>query len=76
MSTMSMTEAARMLKVHENRVAKLIHEGALPAAKVGRAWVLLERDVLAFVELQIAQQTAQRLGVPTTRRRRAMSRAA
>jgi len=62
MSTVNITEAATILKVHEKTVADLIHAGAFPAAKVGRAWVMMEKDVLKYVENQIINQTAQRLG--------------
>lgn len=51
----------------------MIRNGVLPAAKIGRAWVMLQRDVPAYVEQQIIKQTAERLGVPIgrgTRRRR------
>lgn len=68
MSTLNTTEAASVLKVHPKTVEDLIHSGAIPAAKVGRAWVMMERDVLSYVEKQIINQTAARLG--TTLRRR------
>lgn len=76
MSTLNTTEAAKALKVHENRVLKLIDDGEIPAAKIGRAWVMLERDVLQYLENQILKQTAQRLRKPTKAGRPAMSRAA
>lgn len=62
MTTCNITEAARLLKVHEETVAEMIRECKLPAAKVGRAWVMLERDVLDYIEQQIRRQTAERLG--------------
>lgn len=65
MSTLNTTEAAGVLKIHENRVLKLIGDGEIPAAKVGRAWVMLERDVMQYVENQILQQTAERMRRPT-----------
>ena len=58
-----------MLNVHPNTIFKLIDVGALPAAKIGRAWVFLERDVLAYVENQIVRQTAERMGGQPIRRR-------
>lgn len=75
MSTCNVPQAAKILKVHENRVMQLIDRGELPAAKIGRAWVMLERDVLSYVERQIAEQTACRLGVPTKAARQGRSRA-
>jgi excisionase family DNA binding protein len=75
-STCNVPEAASLLKIHENRVLKLIDRGDLPAAKIGRAWVMMERDVIAFAERQIAEQTACRLGVPTKAVQRGRSRVA
>lgn len=62
MTTCNITEAARLLKVHEETVAELIRQHKLPAAKIGRAWVMLERDVMDYIERQIQLQTAERLG--------------
>ena len=60
MSTVNTTRAAELLCVHPKTVEQLIHDGTLPAGKVGRAWVLMERDVLAYVEAQIVAQTQSR----------------
>ena len=70
MDTLNVTEAASVLKVHPNTVFKLVEAGAIPAAKVGRAYVMLHRDVMAYVENQIIRQTAERMGGQPIRRRR------
>ena len=70
MDTLNITQAADMLRVHPNTAFKLIESGALPAARIGRAYVLLHRDVLAYVEQQIVTQTAQRMGGQPIRRGR------
>ena len=77
MTTCNITEAARLLKVHEETVAEMIRECKIPAAKVGRAWVMLERDVLDYIEQQIRRQTAERLGrtSPQVRRQRRTAQA-
>lgn len=75
MSTLNTREAAKVMKIHENSVLKLIDNGEIPAAKVGRAWVMMERDVLQYVENQIVRQTAQRMRSPTKAGRQATSRA-
>lgn len=62
--TLNTIEAAELLKVHPKTVEELIHSGAIPAAKIGRAWVMLTADVLAFVEREIVKQTAARLRAP------------
>lgn len=72
MTTCNITEAARLLKVHEETVAEMIRECKIPAAKVGRARVMLERDVIDYIEQQIRRQTAERLGRTSPPARRAV----
>ena len=43
---LSTVEAAKLLGVSSIRVRNLIYDGALPAQKVGRSWVLREEDVM------------------------------
>ncbi len=59
--TVSVKEAAELLKVHPQRVLDLIALCAIPAAKIGRAYVMRTKDVLAFVENQVISQTAERM---------------
>ena len=66
--TLSTAEAARLLKVHAKTVIELIVGGDIPAARIGKGYVMLRRDVLALVERRIASDTAQRLGVAMQRR--------
>ncbi len=67
--TVNISEAAELLKVHPKTVLDLIAAGAIPAGLIGRAYVMMTKDVLAYVEGQIARQTAERLGTPGRRRR-------
>ncbi len=60
--TVDAREAAHMLKVHYETVLDLIAQGTLPAAKVGRAYVLMTQDVIDYVQEAINQQTARRMG--------------
>ena len=69
--TVDVKGAADLMKVHPETVKELIASCALAAAKVGRAYVLLRRDVLAHVEREVVNQTAQRLGQPKRRHRAA-----
>lgn len=76
--TLDVPGAAGMLKIHPKTVLDLISAGALPAAKVGRSYVLLTSDVLRHLENQIVRQTAARLGEgkkpqPASRARRPMT---
>lgn len=70
MSTVDIEGAANLMKVHPKTVLDLIRAGALRAARIGRAYVLLEQDVLAHVESEIIKQTAVRMGGQPIRRRR------
>lgn len=79
--TMGLAEAAETLKIHPHSLEKLIRSGEIAAGKVGRAYVLMTRDVLAYAEKIIINQTADRLrNRPTralsTNRRRVGSRSA
>jgi excisionase family DNA binding protein len=40
--------AATLLGVDRDRVLRLIHEGHLPAVKLGRDWIIAERDARAM----------------------------
>lgn len=59
--TVDINGAADLLKIHPKTVLDLIGTGELPAARVGRAYVLLTRDVIDHVQRQIISQTAERL---------------
>ena len=64
MKTVDLKGAAEILKVHPKTVSDLIASGAIPAARIGRAYVMLEKDVLDFVEQAIVRQTAVRMRTP------------
>ena len=79
--TMNITEAADTLKIHPHSLEKIIRAGDIPAGRVGRAYVLMTRDVLAYAERIIIDQTAGRINASATRadrkgRSRASSRSA
>jgi excisionase family DNA binding protein len=68
--TVDVRGAADLMKVHPKTVLDLIGAGALPAGRVGRAYVLLTKDVLAHVERVIVRDTADRMVIPGRRVRR------
>lgn len=45
MTLLTITQAARMLDLSRERVQQLIWTGILPATKVGRFWVVREKDL-------------------------------
>lgn len=63
--TLTIVEAADILKVHPNTVQDLISKGHLPSAKIGRAHVIMTHHVVAYIEAQVTQQTNVRMGAPT-----------
>lgn len=65
MDTLNIQQAADVLKVHPKTVEDLIRDGTLPAAKIGRAWVMMTAHVMKYLENEIIQQTAARRGIPT-----------
>ena len=67
--TTDLKGAADMLKVHPKTALDLIQSGALPAGKIGRAYVLLVKDVLAYIENRIIAQTAERMRQPARRKK-------
>jgi excisionase family DNA binding protein len=69
--TVDIYGAAELMKIHPKTVLDKIGSGELPAARVGRAYVLLTSDVLAHIQQAIARQTAERLGAPARHQRRA-----
>lgn len=66
MRTFALLECADFLKVDRNKVLKLAGRGELPGAKIGRAWVFLEDDVVTYLRKNIQEQTAARLEITST----------
>lgn len=59
--TLDVLGAADVLKVHPQSVLDLIAECAIPAGKVGRSYVMMTKDVLAYAEKIIIDETAKRM---------------
>ena len=66
-ATVDINGAADLMKIHPKSVLHLISSGIIPAARVGRSYVLLHKDVMIFIEDQVIRQTAERLGSPGRR---------
>ena len=52
MPTLTLDEAAALLKTSPDTVSDCVHNRGLPAAKVGRAFVLVEADVIDWLRGQ------------------------
>jgi len=56
MNTLTLVQAAALLKVHPKTLQRLAQAGTVPACKVGRAWVFLDGLLL---EMLVAKSTAR-----------------
>ena len=56
-----MPECADFLKVSADTVLEMAGDGTLPGAKVGRAWVFLEDDLVDFLKAQVKSQGEARV---------------
>lgn len=74
MSTLSVVEAAVRMKTCTKTIYRMIDAGQLPAAKLGKGYVLLESDVMKYIEEQVFAQTEARQMVPTTKKKRVRRR--
>lgn len=63
--TVDVPGAAELLKIHPETVKKMIHKGELPAAQVGRAYVMMTKDVLDYIENAVIRETAARMRRPS-----------
>lgn len=63
-NTLDIAAAGALMNVHPKTVLDMINNGTLPAGKIGRAYVLLKRDVMNHIEHIIVQQTALRMRTP------------
>ena len=60
MRTYDINEAADFLKVDRSTALDLANLGSLPGAKVGRAWVFLEDELIAYLRDITRKQTQVR----------------
>jgi len=49
MRTFTLRKAAAFLHIHPEELRQRAKAGRIPGAKVGRAWVFLEEDLISFV---------------------------
>jgi len=60
MKTYDIHEAADFLKIDRTTALELAATGALPGAKVGRAWVFMEDELVAYLRDATRRQTQER----------------
>jgi excisionase family DNA binding protein len=60
MKTFSTETAADFLNIHPTTLIELTSKGDIPAAKIGRAYVYLEDDLVGYVRAKVKEQTEAR----------------
>lgn len=60
MKTYDINEAADFLKVDRTTALELAGRGELPGARVGRAWVFMEADLVEYLRDAVRRQTNRR----------------
>ena len=58
--TLHIAEAAALLHADAETVMQFARRGELPGARIGRSWVFLREDVIAFLKAKIATETEAR----------------
>ena len=58
--TLDTTEVAALLRAEPETVLQLARSGELPGARIGKSWVFLREDVVAFLKDRISRDTADR----------------
>lgn len=70
MKTYDINEAAEFLKVDRTTALERAASGELPGAKIGRAWVFLESDLVEYLRDKVRRQTTERREETALRERR------
>jgi hypothetical protein len=62
MRTLNINECAEFLKINVTTASELAAGGTLPGAKIGRAWVFLEDDLVDYLRAEVRRQQGLRRG--------------
>jgi excisionase family DNA binding protein len=58
--TLDVAEVAALLRAEAETIMQLARKGELPGTRIGKSWVFLREDVIAFLKEQIARDTEER----------------
>lgn len=58
--TLDLEEAASLMKAEADTIMQLARTGELPGAKIGKAWVFMRSDVIAYLRKKIDADTQDR----------------
>ena len=59
MTTLNLKEAAALLKIHPVTLQDKARAGEIPGAKIGRAWVFIEIDLLEHIRSKCPRRALQ-----------------
>lgn len=60
MITLDIVECAEFLKISKTTATELAAKGMLPGAKIGRAWVFLEDELIEYLRSETRNQQRRR----------------
>lgn len=60
--TLDLQGVAALFRAEPETIAQYARSGELPGTKMGKSWVFLRDDVLAFLRERILQETQERRG--------------
>ena len=60
MRTFDIDECAVFLNINRTTASELAASGVLPGAKIGRAWVFLEDDMVEYLRAEVRKQQHER----------------
>jgi excisionase family DNA binding protein len=59
MDTLTLQEAAALLKIHPVTLLGLAKAGTVPGAKIGKCWVFVKVDLIDFIRSQYPRRALQ-----------------
>ena len=59
MNTLNLSEAAEFLKIHPVTLGDKVRSGEIPGAKIGKAWVFVDIDLINYIRAQYQRRDLQ-----------------
>ncbi len=59
MNTLNLQEAAAFLKIHPVTLGEKARLGIIPGTKIGKCWVFVDVDLIAYIRSQYKRQDLQ-----------------
>ncbi len=59
MNTLTLQEAARLLKIHPVTLAGKARAGEIPGTKIGRCWVFIDIDLAEYIRSKYSRRVSE-----------------